>query len=536
MAGEAQKGKNLENALKGLVKLIKAIRYYPPAHPSLRAAIAEARQGFLPLVQQVDCFTFVVRKEGFFLDDEPVAAGNPLLQKLAPFFFARRIQRLTFLPDLSLSDLQSFARCLSLDPAEILRLGGIQEVLRQARVSTIWVNEVDLARILARKEEIEAQKKALAGGEPGAADDLAPSGQEQVAEDSAATTSEGRDLERVLRELQQAPSDQRFRLLLDELVPLVRLNLTEAGRNLVLRALAFLSRQCSSRQQTSIRREHARHALMQLTSDDVLDFLVAILCRRETQKETREQVLRLLVFFGEKVTRRLMDHLAEESEAQARKYLAEALVRQGSAATPVILHYLGDERWYVVRNAVAILGESRAREAAGHFPPLLGHADFRVRRETIRALARIGGREALGILLHMAESGDPELRPQALLSLGAMKDPAAVPTLLRLAGQTDPWVKNPEVKKEAIRALGEIGSPEAVPTLLGILRQRKFWRRDRFDEVRVAAAVALGDIGGTEATAALQDATDDRSPTVARAAAGALKQRRKGSEHESGNP
>jgi hypothetical protein len=142
-------------------------------------------------------------------------------------------------------------------------------------------------------------------------------------------------------------------------------------------------------------------------------------------------------------------------------------------------------------------------------------------------LTRIGGNEAVDILLQIVQKGDPDLRPHALLSLGAMKNPAAVPTLLQIVAQPDPWVKMVEVKKEAVRALGEIGAPEALPTLLALLQRRKLWRGALFNELRAAAALALGDIGHASAAEALKAATEDRSSTVARAAVQALKQLRK---------
>lgn len=530
--GEGERN-NLESALKGLVKLIKAVRYYPPAHPSLGAAVEEARLGFAPLLD-AEPFSFLVRREGFALGETPVGADNPILRKLAPFLFSRRIQRLTVLPDLSGQDLKTFSRCLTLEPAEIQRLGGIQEVLQKALVSTLWANEVDLAKILARKEELDARKKARAGKE--SSEELFPGAQPQGTGKGAETAAaqEERDLRRVLQELERVESDQRYRLLLQELIPLVHLTLTETGRPLVLQALARLCRDSGDQRLSPNRRESAREALDQLSSNDVLDFLVAFLCTREIRKETRESILRLLVFLREKVVRRLMDHLAEESDAQARRFLTEALVRLGPQATAILPGYLADERWYVVRNAVAILGELRARDTAVHLIPLLHHPDVRVRRETIRTLTRIGGTEAVEILLRTVEEGDPELRPQALLSLGAMKDPAAVPTLLKLVGRPDPLVKIPEVKKEAIKALGEIGAPAAVPVLISTLKRRPLWGRARFNEVRAAAAGALGSIGGAEAATALEAATDDRAAPVARAAAQALKQLRKSEDHGAG--
>ena len=524
---EQEKRKSLESALKGLIKLIKAVGFYPPAHPALKAAANEAHASFSSLLQNSPPLVMLVRREGFFLDEIPVGPDNPILKKLSSFLFSRRIQRLTILPDLSSRDLKAFASCLTLEPAKTSKTGGIQEALQKALVSTLWVNEVDLAKIKACKDELDAEKdRLISQGLDDAAEvlfaDPTEKGQEGESE-----PAEVRDLKKVIGELQLEQSDQRFQQLLQELVPLVPPNLKEPSRLLILQGLILLCSNASIQQKSEARREHSRHALKQIQTDAFFDFMLSFLCARDLAKETREQVSRVLFFFGGGMARRLMERLAVESDAQTRRLLSDALIHRGPAAIPVLIEYLGDERWYVVRNAVAILGELRAQTVVAHFHPLLGHLDVRVRREAIRALTRIGGNDAVEILLQIAQKGDPDLRPHALLSLGAMKNPAAVPTLVRIVEQPDPWVKMVEIKKEAIRALGEIGSAEAIPALRAILKRRKFWRRALFDELRAVAALSLGDIGHVNAAEALTAAAEDRSSIVARAAVQAFKQLRK---------
>ena len=525
--------KLMENALRGLVKLIKAVQYYPPAHPTLKTAVAEALQGFVPLIAGGEHCTCTVRKEGFLLADKPVGRQNPILGKLAPFLFARRIHTLLLLPDLSGEDLRGFARCLSFEPRELLKMGGIQEVMAKNRISTIWVNEIDLHQILARKDEIEAEKRAHPGSNEEDPDVAAAGGGAEPA--AVGAPAEERNLARVLQELQQEANDQRYRYLLQELIPLLHLNLNDHARPLILDALTLLASNTGDPRLNRTRQEQSAEALAQLATEDVLDYLVAILCGDSggeagaTDEEDKELVLEILVALqGKLVVWRLMDHLAGESDSRVRKILTEALLRQGSGAIPILLEHLEDERWYVVRNAVAILGELRDQEAAAGLKPLLKHKDVRVRRETVRSLTKIGGQSAVGILLRTVEDGDQDLRRQALLSLGAMKNPAAVPTLLRLVAESDPMQNRIEVKKEALKALGEIGSSQAVPVLVELLGQRKLWRRSLHDELRAAAAQALGEIGDPAATPALQTAADDRAAVVIRAATQALKQVKRG--------
>jgi len=528
---EQEKRTILENALKSLIKLIKAVRFYPPGHPALMNTAKEAHRGIVPLLQGTTPLSLQVRRDGFVLEELLIGAGNPALQKLAAFFFSRRIQRLTIMPDLSERDLKAFAAGLALEQARVQQMGGLQEVLKKALVSTLWLNEVDLAKIEGRKEELEREKQEMISQGLDISDEsllaqAAPGGEEKLSQ-GPSEAAEELELKKVLAELRRPQPEQRYRALLQQFVPLVPPNLTESGRHIVLQGLVLLCRNASSHQKPDPCREESRHTLKQVQTDQLVDCMLDLLCLRELGKEARDQLNRVLVFLGGNVARRMMLRLAEEGEAALRKILADALIRQGVNAVPVLIEHLRDDRWYVVRNAVAILGEIRSTRSVPHLQPLLGHLDIRVKREAIRALTRIGGDESVSILLRIVTDGDSDLRPYAMLSLGAMKNTAAVPTLLQIIGQRDPWVKMAEIKKEAIRALGEIGSTEALPPLIALLKRRKLWRRSIYNDLRATAAIALGDIGNNAAAEALKAATEDGSAEVERAAAQALKQLRK---------
>lgn len=510
----------LETALKNLVKLIKAVQYYPPAHPTLRETLHETARSIAILTPGDDEFVCSVRKDGFYLSDKPVGHKNAIVTKLAPYLFARRINHLMFLPGLDINDLQAFARCLTMEAIEVQRMGGIHDLLVKARVSTIWVNMVEPAQFMELRKEIEEQKAKFAGDQQEEAEPEDHGGAAPETE----FNEEERSLEKILRELQKEAVDQRFRYLLQELIPHIHLNLTETARPLILETLGFLADTAEDEKVSGARREYCSHALDELASEDVLDYLVAILCSKSSWDTLREAVVKALVSLkGKVVVWRLMDHLAEESDGQVRKSLAEVLIRQGTSALPVLIEYMEDERWFVVRNAVAILGEIRRDEATEALKVALKHRDVRVRRETIRSLTKIGGSNAIGTLLRIVTSGDPEMSRQALLSLGAMKVTAAVPTLISLVRSMGNTPKTLGTKKDAIKALGEIGSEEAATALIEILQKRTFWRRSITDEIRGYAAQALAAIGGSDAIAALELAVDDKADNVARSAARALK-------------
>lgn len=501
----------LEIALRELTKLIKAVQYYPPGHPATQGAASDARAAFLPLLAAGNNLTCTVRKEGISHEDHPVGASNQVLQKLSAYLFARRVQHLVILPDLSILDLVAFGRALSVDPAETRRQGGIKELLLKAQVTTVWVNETDLSRILAQKEEIETAREDAA------------SGFEELPTATGPADSE-RDLKTVLNELRVEQDGQRYRALLQELVPLARLQMTGAGRLVLLQALALLCQLAADRGQETVRREFALHALHQLAEPELVDFLIDGLCEKELAEQHRKLLTSILVFLKQRAISRLMERLAQEKSAGNRKQLSMALSRQGAQAIPLLAEYLLDERWYVVRNAATILGEIRDPAAARHLNPLLHHDDIRVCREAIRALTRIGGKGAAQILLDVINDEDDEISRQAILSLGVIGDESAVPGLVKIVREGDFFCKQIGRKKDTIRALGEIGSSEALPPLHTLLSQKRLFKRHEHRELRVAAAQAIGEIGDPVSAQALEKATHDRSPEVARQAAQAMRQ------------
>jgi HEAT repeat protein len=516
MQNSSELHKLIATALTGLVKQIKAIRYYPPRHPALQSAAAESLRGFEPILAGGNYLSLTVRKEGFLFDDSPVAKSNQVLVQLANFCFARRIQNLTFLSDLNRSDLHHFVHYLLLDPQIIQKQGGIQAILEKARLTTIWTNVRNLDEILQRRENIEELPE-----EP----DFDPAAVlASVEEDLAWEQATAIDLETLLGKLEQENDDNRFQYLLQELIPLLRLQLTENRRRLVLRAFQLLCRCATGKKYSQERKQSASLALGQLATDETTNYLVAFLFAANTEQKNRETLAQVLALLGRKIARRLMEMLAAERTSGRRRVLTDILVRSGASNLPIIYEYLADERWYVVRNTISILGDIRNQESLAQLTPMLQHDDIRVRRETIRALTRIGGQRATKILLQVTSYDDHELQRQAILSLGALRAASAVPTLLALLKKSDWSQRGIDVKKDAIRALGEIRSPEATPVLLKIIATKRLLRRQLNNELRIAAAAALGDIGEESTRKILERATHDRTAAVARAAALALKQ------------
>ena len=93
--------------------------------------------------------------------------------------------------------------------------------------------------------------------------------------------------------------------------------------------------------------------------------------------------------------------------------------------------------------------------------------------------------------------------------LGEIGDRSAVPVLLRGAAHPDY-----RVRREAVSALGKLRSPEAVPALGMLLSNEGLFEPGGVVSVRIAAALTLNRIGGTEAESYLHRALSSRKPAV----------------------
>jgi len=527
---------HMENALRGLGLIIKAVRFYPENHPARIDAIERGISTLRLALDDLDHVALKVRREQLSIEPGPKLRGsNPAIQALAYHLFARRIFQLMILADISARDLERAACALALEPEEIIRRGGIAKVFSSAGIETLWVNETDLNKILGRREMLREmksdtrseaeQKEPLA--DRNQSDDGAfqerDQGQPPLMENSS-LADQRRTLEEILSDLAEKSSEARFRRLVNELTEVIYAKVSSPLSTGLLAGLSFLALGIEEKDYGESERTLCRKNFETLMTSERIDQLIDFLCGSGRDDSSLNKVHFLLRKSGEQGARQLGERLAEEKEAKRRKILAQALTAFGRSALATLDRLLRDERWYVVRNAATILGEIRDPETAGRLAALLGHKDERVRREAIRALTRLGTTEAMDVLLVAVEEGDPDLQRQALLSLGAMKQTKAIPYLLRFLERSDPFVRCLELKRGAVRALGDMGAAEAVPALRALLQQRKFFFRRRFQEIQIACCLALARIGTDECRRVLEITTQHGHGPLSRSAARALRE------------
>jgi HEAT repeat protein len=165
---------------------------------------------------------------------------------------------------------------------------------------------------------------------------------------------------------------------------------------------------------------------------------------------------------------------------------------------------LGDPDWVVRREAVVTLGEMGDERCVEPLAKALRDGDWQVREAAVEAIAQVGS-PAVELLIKLLRDWD--IRKYAILALGKIRDERVLdPLMLQL--------RSDEFKDDAIQALVELGEP-AVERLIGALR-------DKDENVRKSAVLALGRIKSAAAIDPLIDMTKDADWFIRLTAAAAL--------------
>jgi HEAT repeat protein len=193
----------------------------------------------------------------------------------------------------------------------------------------------------------------------------------------------------------------------------------------------------------------------------------------------------------------------------------EVVVGLGAPAVPALIQALGDYRDDVRRaaaEALGAIGDPQAIPAlsvwahAGEYAArnalqTLGHPML----DLPQAVAQVAAQGAWGVLIRALTCAQVR---EVVVGLGA----PAVPALIQALG--DGW---DDVRAAAAEALGNLGDPQAIPALIKALG-------DYWYDVRRAAAEALGKLGDPQAIPALIQALGDYQDDVRRAAQQAIQQ------------
>ncbi len=216
----------------------------------------------------------------------------------------------------------------------------------------------------------------------------------------------------------------------------------------------------------------------------------------------------------------LIERLAIEEDRGRRADLVRLLKEMNRSVSRTFVERLEDPRWFLVRNVIHILGELGDPAVLPSLRRAARHDDPRVRKEVVKTAVRLGGPDGEDLVVLACADPDRSVQVAAANSLSGLRGRETAALILDLIGRAGIGASaDGEVRQEAIAAAGRRKMAEAVRPLCEMLRKKGLLGYAESTELRVAAARALGAIGGDEAVEALRAASREDARYDVRAVA-----------------
>lgn len=483
------------DALGTLYRALRAWKFYPKGHPNRRSSIQHAHSAMLELLDGHNLSLSCGRTSLSFPDGEILRDNTRLTVSLSYELFVRRIQKITFLKDLYQEDLLAFLRILALSPDTIQKSGGVDKIMAEHGIRSIWTNEFDLSVIRGKRREVESR-----GVTPQSVDELDSVG-EAISEQQPP-------------KIDDIPPEQLLPVLLGRLttsldndvyVMLVRQAVScceslKLGREpaQLFPLLELLASHAEDAARPENIREFAMVAIEQISTGR--EFIKFVLGRMEQPDALSKGALQAVISTGGSSAVVLaVEQLGLTNNLAVRKALSNLLARLGDEAVPPLLKMLEDKRWFIIRNIAAVLGAIANPEAVPGLVKCLQHPDIRVSKEAVRSLAKIGGREAESALILTLQQDNPALYPQVITSLGGLRSRKALTELMKIVLAKDMFLKTLPLKTDALAAIAMIGERQVVPLLLKMLTAHHLLAAGRWKLLKAAIAQCLGKLGDLQA-------------------------------------
>jgi HEAT repeat protein len=258
------------------------------------------------------------------------------------------------------------------------------------------------------------------------------------------------------------------------------------------------------------------YAVAESIMDPVVLALLARQMGAERIEERRHEYYGVCRTIGDEMAVAVRNDLAETTDRLARRIHCEALVEMGSSGRRMIEEMAEDENRFLVRNAVAILGDVGGDRAIELVTSALANPDPRVRREALKSLVKLESEDSGELVLGLLDDADDDVRLAAAVAAGELQVGRALKPLMLMLETS----KDPDECLPVIRALGQLGDPGAVNSIEKHA-VRSLFSKPRTD-VRIAAYRALHQIGTPRAKQLLLDVVRDKDEDVKTAVKGML--------------
>ncbi len=536
--GIEEKVKSTKALIQTFLQTLKAFRLYEANHPILSKFLEKLRKDFDQYFDEFDSFSLQIGEHRLYYRGNVVYENQDVKESLAFVFFKDGIRELQFSKGLEFKEMIDFLH--------IVRKSDFLNRMEDDLVTLLWEKDFSHVTFITVDEFLEgsgiyvpateedlikrseykgSREEWLQGrvdqgeGEGEGSHAPAAEGLEQainpvpgqsLVEACHLTSDEKKAID---REAQQEQQPEYIYVLIDNLIEIL-LHLgenTDAYENMISyfdRVIEYLLEQ----------KEVGKAVELLKSLNDTMDSMVLkdrqiFAIRRILEKSSSphniellgktmkgngevpsEAILQYFRFLNKQAVEPLCLLLSELESGKWRKAICDQMVELSREEIQLLSKFLSDHNPFLVSHILYILGKIGDPSAVKYLETMVSHKDLKVREETLQVLNKFGdkGKDLIQKFLKDSVSG---LRAKAALLLARQAKVGAVKPLTEIILSEEFYRRDYEEKASFFRALGETGSKEVIPVLKKIAKQRRWFQRTKWNEMRQCAANTLKILG-----------------------------------------
>ena len=531
-----EKVKSTKALIQTFLQTLKAFRLYEANHPILAKFLERLRKDFDQYFDEFDSFSLQIGEHRLFYRGNVVYENQDMKESLAFVFFKDGIRELQFSKGLEFKEMidflnivrksdflnrmeddlvtllweKDFSHITYTTVDEFLEGSGIfvpateEDLIKGSEFKGSWE---EWPQEKANEGQVESSHVPMAGGLEQA---INPAPGQSLVQACQLTPEE---TEAIHREGQQEQRPGYIYVLIDNLIEIL-LHLgedAEAYENMISyfdRVIEYLLEQ-----------KEVGEAVALLNSlNDTMDSMVLkdkqiFAIRRILEKSSSphyiellgkamkgngevklEPILQYLRSLTKQAIQPLCLLLGEVDSGKWRKAICDQLIELSQEEIQPLSKFLSDQNPFLVCHILYILGKIGHPSTIKYLGNLVTHKDLKVREETLQILAKYGekGRDLIQKYLR---DPVPGIRARAALLLARNVKGEAVKLLTEIILSEDFFRRDYEEKASFFRALGETGSKEVIPVLKKIAKERRWFQKTKWDEMRQCANNTLKMMG-----------------------------------------
>jgi hypothetical protein len=531
-----EKVKSTRALIQTFLQTLKGFRLYEANHPILSKFLERVRKDFDQYFDEFDSFSLQVAEHRLYYRGKVVYENQDVKESLAFVFFKDGIRELQFSKGLEFKEIVDFLNVVRKsdflnrmedDLATLLwekdfshiTFTTVDEFLEGSGIFVPATEEDLLKRSeykgsreewLQEKADDGQPENSYAPGTEGLEQVINPAPGQSLVQACQLTPDER---EAILREAQQEQQPEYILVLINNLIEIL-LHLGEdadAYENMISyfdRVIEYLVEQ----------KEVGKAVALLKSFNDTMESMVLkdkqiFAIRRILEKSSSshhiellgktmkgngevhsEPILQYLRFLTKQAIEPLCLLLGELESGKWRKVICDQVAELSREEIQPLSKFLSDRNPFLVCHILYILGKIGHPSTMKYLGNLVTHEDLKVREETLQVLNKFGekGKDLIQKFLRDSVAG---IRAKAALLLARNARAEAVKPLTEIILSEDFCKRDYEEKASFFRALGETGSKEVIPTLKKIAKERRWFQRAKWDEMRQCANNTLKMMG-----------------------------------------